>query len=525
MPRGEISILITFSEIIKTWGCSESRSVNNYKHLVLLCAITLIILGCQPNANQTPTQEWDPPGAPQEITPIPTNTVPAEEGTVITPTPSPDVMHPPSPPESPIQGVEIHRNSSLELVTQSGAHWLRRNALLWSEIEPEEGLRDWATQSILEEELIAAAELGHEVILIVRSTPSWAQKIPGYYCGPIAEDKLSSFAEFINDAVARYSTPPFNVKYWEFWNEPDVAHELVPPDMVFGCWGDSQDPYYGGGYYAEMLKTVYPLVKASHPDAQVVVGGLLLDCNPVNPPETEPGSGEFRSCLSSQFLEGVLMNDGGDSFDGVSFHAYDYFAFEHGKYANLGWNSTWDSTGPVLAAKTNYLRNLLSEHGYVDKFLMNTEVALICGSTGREPECQTEDFEMTKAMYVIQSYTSALAEGLTANIWYSITGWRGSGLIRDGELLPAFETYQVVAEMLSDQAFVQRLDLFSDVAGYELYRDGVVTWVLWALSDEPKMVTLPREPRAIFDAFGIPLERSREIVLTASPVFVEFVDE
>ena len=38
------------------------------------------------------------------------------------------------------------------------------------------------------------------------------------------------------------------------------------------------DPYYGGGYYAEMLKIVYPQIKAADPEAQILIGGLLLFC-------------------------------------------------------------------------------------------------------------------------------------------------------------------------------------------------------------------------------------------------------
>ena len=48
--------------------------------------------------------------------------------------------------------------------------------------------------------------------------------------------------------------------------------KLVDPDSVFGCWGDNDDDYYGGGYYADMLKMVYPAVKSADPQAQVLIG-------------------------------------------------------------------------------------------------------------------------------------------------------------------------------------------------------------------------------------------------------------
>lgn len=70
------------------------------------------------------------------------------------------------------------------------------------------------------------------------------------------------------------------------------------------------DEYYGGVDYAEMLKVAYPSIKQADPNAQVMVGGLLLDCNP------NTGCPNERS---TNFLAGVLQNDGG------SYHASDYY--------------------------------------------------------------------------------------------------------------------------------------------------------------------------------------------------------
>ena len=67
----------------------------------------------------------------------------------------------------------------------------------------------------------------------------------------LAAPALDAFAGFMRDLVARYSVPPYNIKYWEIWNEEDVDPSLVGPTSGFGCWGDATDPYYGGGGYAE----------------------------------------------------------------------------------------------------------------------------------------------------------------------------------------------------------------------------------------------------------------------------------
>lgn len=439
--------------------------------------------------------------------------------------PSPGPTSIPRPPEVSLMGLEVHREADLDFATQAGAHWLRRNALIWHDIEPEEGVRNWDVVERLEGELKTASENGQEVILIVRGTPIWAQMVPGYYCGPILPQKLHSFASFMRDAVARYSAPPYNVKYWELGNEPDVAPELVDPANQFGCWGDTQDEYYGGKYYAEMLKAVSPIIKSADPSAQVLIGGLLLDCDPQNPPETTPGSGNFRDCAPSRFLEGILLNEGGDHFDGISFHAYDHYLGLIGQYFNPGWHSSWDTNGPVSAKKIRYLRGLLDQFGHADKYLLNTETALICGSTGREEPCISEEFEITKAQYLVQSYADALANNLKANIWYSVRGWRGSGLVRDDQIKPAFNAYQFAAEKLDDVAFVRNIWEFPDIIGYEFLHEDELIWVLWASNEDSHRVRLPQQPLAIYDVFGESLPVNQELVITSAPIYVNLPAE
>ncbi len=422
---------------------------------------------------------------------------------------------------SSIFGIEYHKPNELLTVKEAGALWVRRNALLWSDVEPTEGARNWEAVSQLEEELITAAEQGQRVILIVRSTPTWAQQIPGSYCGAIKRKKLSAFALFMHDVVARYSQHPYNVRYWEIWNEPDVDPAVVKPDEVYGCWGDPQDDNFGGGYYAEMLRQVYPQIKAADPKAQVLIGGLLLDCDPINPPETSNGSGQYRDCTSSRFLEGILEAGGGDFFDGVSFHAYDYYYGTAGQYGNGNWHSSWKTTGPVLMAKANFLRDVLQRYGYSGKYLMNTEVALLCGSTGTEDMCKTQDFASTKADYVAQAYAAALAQGLRANIWYSLIGWRGSALT-DRNLKPlwAFQAYRFAAEQLGGATFTAELKDYPNVMGFRFDREATQLWVLWALGEDAQEVSLTSQPSAMYDALGNPLEISRNVLVTLAPLYV-----
>ena len=430
-------------------------------------------------------------------------------------------------PAVPVWGIEAYYlgadDPGLNLIKQSGAYWVRRNALLWSDVEPVEGVRTWEILTGLESELKAAAAQGLQVILVVRSTPEWAQSLPGSYCSPPKPESLDAFGDFLHEAVRRYSVPPYNVQYWEIGNEPDVAAGLVASDAPFGCWGQADDPYYGGEYYAEILKAAYPQMKSANPQAQVLVGGLLLDCDPVNPPEAQPGSGQLKDCTPARYLEGALAAGAGAYFDGISYHAYDYYAQKLGEYRNPNWNSAWNSTGPTLIAKANYLRSLLNLYGITGKYLMNTEAALLCGRDGSEPECQSEDYQLTKSYFLAQSYVSAIAEHLTANIWYSLTGWRATGLV-DADVQPnqAYQAFVNSADRLEGAGFIGPLTDFPGVRGFGFERQGRPLWVLWSLDGQEHNLQFDQLPTSVVDVFGAEIEPAMEITVTLAPVYIEF---
>ena len=457
------------------------------------------------------------PTATPTATAIPTITA-TEPAPTVAPTSA--VYH----PEQPVWGIELHQIQppDSDLALQAGAYWVRRNALEWSKVEHAEGQRNWDAVADLDAELTLASQSGMQVVLVVRNAPTWAQAQRGIQCGPLLPEKLGAFADFLQAAVERYSQPPFNVMYWELWNEPDVSAEGFDPSMPFGCWGEYGDAYFGGAAYAAMLKQAYPKIKAANPDVQVVIGGLLLDCDPRNPPEFPAGSGQRKDCSPACYLEGILVNGGGDYFDGVSFHAYDVYLGELGKYSNPNWYSSWDTTGPVLIAKSNYLRSLLDRFGLSDKFLMNTEVALICGRDGREAPCQTDVFEQTKAYYLAQAYAAAISEQLSANIWYSLRGWRASELIDvSGQPLPAFQAMSASASLLRDMDYNGLVDSGTGVTGYRFEKDGMRVWLVWSWDGTPHPLWLEQPPDAVLDVYGasLPVDKD-QTKITIAPLYL-----
>ncbi len=409
----------------------------------------------------------------------------------------------------------VNEANGLTPIADAGTTWVRIG-LPWKNVENVEGARNW--DSAVEAQLITAYQHNLRVVLLIEDTPSWALK-SGYTCGAVASNKFSALAKFLADAVKRYSLPPYNVKYWELWNEPDAAGLL-------GCWGDPSDTqYYGGRYYGSMLPQVYPAMKAANAQAQVLVGGLLLDCDPGLPP-----SG--RTCVESNFLKGILAVGAGPYFDGVSFHAYDYYVAA-GRYSNTNWHSSTESTGPTLLAKADYLQTVLKAYGYPNKYLISTETAVFYGGLEHLYSCPADvpaDYEWTKAYYLVHSYTAAQAKGLQANLWYAAIAGRCTSLFDESTLAPkpAFQAYKFLRTRLQGAQFSRKVTQYmgANVVGYEFKRGTRTVWVMWAMDGAPHSVQLTATPVEVLSIGqdGNPVDQVEATTITVdvAPQVIEF---
>ena len=409
-------------------------------------------------------------------------------------------------------------------MSQAGAQFTRIAGVWWPDVQATEGVGnyDWSAISWIDSDLAAASAQGLTPILVVRGTPAWAQLYTGYSCGPILESKLSAFGDFMAALVTRYSQPPYNVKYWEMGNEPDVDPYVIDnfaSDSDIGCWGDSTDTAgFGGSRYAAMLKVVYPRVKAVDPSAQVLVGGLLLDCDPT--PGVQGCQTYNHSALPPLFLTGILAAGGGPYFDGIAFHAYDYNFQVLGVYSLNTFHSTSSTTGPSSAAKAEYLRNVLSAYSVSGKYLLTTESALLCSSCDGVPA-----YEMTKAYYVAQLYAQSISLDLRVSAWYSVLGWFGRStalLNTDLSARPAYTAYNAVTTLLGGTSYVGPVTSAdvggaAPVLGYKFTRGGERLWIVWSADAAAHTLTLPTPAQQEWDVFGAPITPTDSVTVTLSP--------
>jgi hypothetical protein len=481
--------------------------------------VTMSLSPTGPLSSQSPTSVTATATARPTV-PSPSPSATAEVITVtLQPTANPERT--PTPPRIEHEGrfsffgIEMgHITSEYGLIQarEAGVEAIRNPSVSWKDVEPtrtDPPTYHWEVLEGLERELSNAAQAGIEVVLPVMFTPDWAQAVPGHSCGPISEDRLDEFAQFLRAVVERYSAPPYRITYWELFNEPDVDPSLVSPDSVFGCWGDQNDEYYGGRYFAQMLKQAYPAIKEADSQAQVILGGLLLDA-----PNTVP----------SAFLEGVLEGGGGDYFDVLAFHAYTFYSPDFYNWDTLPIVK-WLDWGGVVVGKTRFLRQVIGRYGY-DKPLFLNESGLMWGLRTEPPD----DFRLGQADYVVKLYARGMALDLLGIVWY---GWRGPGwrylalLNEDLSPTPAYHALAFAIQQLDDAEYLAPTD-YPGTEGYAFRRGGKLLQVVWSADGEQYPVSVPLARfRQALDPSGqpVPYQRSldRAVFRVRRPIYIELI--
>lgn len=319
-------------------------------------------------------------------------------------------------------------DSILPLVAEANPRWSRAGDILWALVEPVRGGGyRWEAIEDIKKNVRRLRAMGIEPTVVVQWSPSWAQSIPGKPCSRPRPETLPDFAAFVQAAAQHLSSGDTRVDYWEIWNEPDFRPEEVVGNEGFGCWANNNAPYYGGDYYGQALRLVYPALKAGNPNAQVWAGALLHHW----PDDT----------ITLGFVRGMLAAGAANSFDALSFHAY----------------GEWGA-GDRLLFKHARLRQLLDANGLYTKPLVATEIAATCNSATDCPP----DFQRRQANYAARIYAQAIALNLLGAFWYTVS-FRGVGFVHshlidetDGGPAPrpAFYAFRTSAKLLAGARYI-----------------------------------------------------------------------
>ena len=245
---------------------------------------------------------------------------------------------------------------------------------------------------------------GLKPLPIFHRTPSWASNGSGIPAN------MSQFATFCAAAVNRYKD---RVRYWEVWNEPNLA----------GFWPPQPDPVA----YTNMLKAVYPAVKAADPTAFVISGGL----------SSVPTTGLPDHWSEHDFLTQIYANGGGGNFDAVGIHPYSWPLMPSNNQSYNGWT--------MMSATTPSVRSIMTANGDSAKKIWITEFG---APTGTGTNAVTD---ATLAAMVTEAHSLAASYPWCGPIvWYeywdhgeSLTDTEANfGLVRNNYLpKPAYNTY------------------------------------------------------------------------------------
>jgi hypothetical protein len=275
-------------------------------------------------------------------------------------------------------------------ISESGAGWVRV-FLTWELIEPAETTPpsyDWASS---DRAIRLLRERGVQPLVNIVDPPTWAA-FPT--CGPFrTEATRDRWLAFVRAAVERYSQPPYAVRYWMLYNEPDFR--IKDPNDKFGggwgggCWGNHSADY------GAMLRATYPVIKAADPAAIVVLGPLAADgCEP-----------SFNCSFLREILDPSQGNAGG-SFDVAAFN---YFPF---------YRRNWEQFGTSLLGKAEGIRRTMAEFG-VSKPVLVAETGIVLDGTELAATAQ--------ATYVAQALTLGSADagrpdglGTQVVIWFTL---------------------------------------------------------------------------------------------------------
>lgn len=427
-------------------------------------------------------------------------------------------------------GVETHRDLSTHepftsKIAELGSGWVRLNdRISWQDLQPVEGGPiDWDSLALLDDELRSLQAVGATPIMIVDDYPSWATIDPNKSCGAIKEEAFDDFAAFMFELVARYSSPEFNVKHWELGNEVDVDPDLVPDDSVFGCWGDADQPNYGGEYYGQFLMAVTPSIRIADPQAKVWIGGFILN----KPDSTVGNPGAPRPEL---FFRGILEAGAAPYFDVVPFHAHtQYYGAIYDTH--MGPNNAWLTLGGGVNGKAQFLRNIMAEYG-VDKPVIVNEIGVGCDQASNAA-CMPvipEIFYEFKAMMLPRIAVRAVSADIMGMVWYTLEGpgWRAMGLLDDqNQPQKAYHAMEFLAERLRGATYLGTIDYGAGTETYVFRLGGSKQLqIAWTFSNVTIPIMIPQDSFvAAYDLTGNPItplavDTNYQLDLTFSPIYI-----
>jgi hypothetical protein len=213
-----------------------------------------------------------------------------------------------------------------------------------------------------------ARQIGAQVIVVVSNCPTWACVRLCDLPQPAYFDALQAFLQVLLTKI--------QPEWAGWWNEPDTNSVGIPADWPY--WGCSAIPETdcedaGGELYVPSLKAFFESIQQiernNNITIKVIAGNLSMggagyntnqqmSCQYPDISTPDPNS-PYPACgkqAISNYLHGILSAGGGQYFDAVGIHHYDWFKDEYTRVPMSCQQSAYD-----------YARRELDSFGLYDK--------------------------------------------------------------------------------------------------------------------------------------------------------------
>lgn len=403
-------------------------------------------------------------------------------------------------PRLGLEAYALADDSVLQAVDETGVGFVRVG-VSWHDIEPtnvDPSQFNWAATDALFSRL---SSRNIAPLALILDCPLWACVRDN---GPLLDNGEADAAQFMGALAARYSQAPYNVHFWELWNEPDSAGG---PNNQWG-WGMHPDKY------KLMLSWVYPAIKANDSQSVVLLGGLAYD-------NFFYQGGTFNP----DFLPDLLDSGAASYIDAVAFHYYKNNAH------------AWTNIG----IKAEEIRSVMAAHGGAGIPLVSTESGLTSATNFNSSEA-------IQARYLVQMMAHGAAADVRSIVWFCdrdfenpdplIEVFTKSGLLRlDDSRKPAFTSMQVFASEIGSGSYIRQLGPEDGVTGslegyrFTMANDTRQVSLVWS-NEGAQTLTIPATQswdlvRAV-SLYGETLETSpgpddtRTLVVDLDPVYIEW---
>lgn len=248
------------------------------------------------------------------------------------------------------------------IATGTNLNTCRTNTDVWTQLEPSEGVFNWAT---MDQEVGISTGAGQQFIFTLPIyNQNWSQK--GCADTHCSTSVMLQYYQFVKTLVLHYKGV---ISLWEIWNEPNLP----------GSWNGETNPI--PDEYMDVLKTASRAIRDADPTATILLGGLAF-------PENQYG-----------YLDRLLALGAGNYFDKYNFHTYG------------------SNPDPLVADALNNTRMEMTKWNQVKPiWITETSLTAIRFSDMTPPGDETQ-----KAAYLVRTFAIVLStSGVERVVWHAL---------------------------------------------------------------------------------------------------------